>query len=143
MAIKKKVNAGVILALGATAALAGVAGPAQAAYPTTSVSLAYGNSTFSGTASWQNRSVRVEGTLRVTAGNCRKVSATTATVTSSGSGTYLGQMSSSWACNDASVTRSYTVGFTVPADVPGGANLLNVYMHDKEYDLTSQSYYKP
>ncbi|UQU63466.1 hypothetical protein COUCH_31315 [Couchioplanes caeruleus] len=143
MAINHKVSAGALLVIGATAALAGVAGPAQAAYPTTAVSLAYGNSTFSGTAQWQNRSVRVEGTLRVTAGNCRKVGATTATVTADGGGSYLGQMSSSWACNDASVTRSYAVDFTAPADVPGGANYVTVWMNDKEYDLTSQSYYKP
>ncbi|GGN74200.1 hypothetical protein GCM10010112_44090 [Actinoplanes lobatus] len=125
MTTKQKVAAGAFSVIAATATLAGVASPAQAAYPTTTFTLKYGNSYASGNIAWQNRSVRLTGNIAVTAGNCRWIEAGTYYLDSKGEHYIDGDARGPY-CNSGSSTMIDQFDFTVPADISGGAEMVKV-----------------
>ena len=78
------------------------ASPAQAAYPTSSFSVSYGNSSTAGTITWYQRSNLVQGNMRITADNCR---GTSARPVRAGSG--LDYDSTDDECNAGNVTMNW------------------------------------
>jgi hypothetical protein len=115
-------------AAGASAAvLAGVvfagATPAQAAYPTSSFSVPYGNAGTSGTLTWYNRSIGISGSVKSTLGNCRQAMVY-AYLTD---GTFLGQTTyDHWICVYSGGSGSVSFSDTINTDVRGAANYVYV-----------------
>jgi hypothetical protein len=91
--------------------------PAMAAYPTRDISLAYGNSTATGKATFYDRSVGIAGTIRVTSGNCRRVYGQTVDT----DWNTLSWGDSGWKCNSTSTTQNYPMSINILANVRGGA----------------------
>ncbi|MFF0203216.1 hypothetical protein [Streptomyces sp. NPDC005017] len=120
----------------ATVLGAPAAGAQTAAYPTTPITgVSYGASYISGTLTWYNRSVGVDGALRAV--GCRRawVGAYDA------SGIRLGAKSTSTKCD---VTYSLNEFPAVPADVPGGAAYVVVCLDDATASpLDCETFYRP
>ncbi|WP_190016401.1 hypothetical protein [Streptomyces lucensis] len=120
----------------ATVLGAPAAGAQTAAYPTTPITgVSYGASYISGTLTWYNRSVGVDGELRAV--GCRRawVGAYDA------SGIRLGAKSTSTKCD---VTYSLNDFPAVPADVPGGAAYVVVCLDDATASpLDCETFYRP
>lgn len=128
----RKVSA-IMAAVAAAAALVLAGAPAAtaapAAYPTTLFTVQSGNSYFTGTITWYNRSVGVVGGFN--ADECRRVYGTAwAGITP------LDERSSSTHCN------TYT-NETIPlaADVPGGASRVYISLTDANGAVLDDDYY--
>ncbi|MFD3657706.1 hypothetical protein [Streptomyces sp. NPDC058620] len=122
-------TAGMLLGLPATSAQA-------ADYPTTpGIHVPYGATYTLGTATWYNRSVTLDGEHRaISSSGCRATSMTTYDA----NGQLLGSNRTGVICNR-------TAGFTlnVRADVPGGADRIEVCLTDGNYArLACKPYYR-
>ncbi|WP_103344026.1 hypothetical protein [Amycolatopsis sp. CA-126428] len=110
----------VAAAVAAAASVAGMvfaAAPATAAaYPTSTFTIKYGASYYSGTVIWQNRSVAVTGTFNAV--GCRRVYAL-----ANSDVTQLDYRSSSTHCNSTAAAP-----FALTTDVAGGANNVGLWM---------------
>ncbi|CCK24695.1 putative secreted protein [Streptomyces davaonensis JCM 4913] len=128
--------AGAAVLTAATVLGAPAAGAQTAAYPTTPITgVSYGASYVSGTLTWYNRSVGVDGALRAV--GCRR--AWVGTYDASGS--LLGARSTSTKCD---VTYSLDDFPSVPADVPGGAAYVVVCLDDASASpLDCEPFYRP
>jgi hypothetical protein len=138
MTAMQRVTTGAVAALTATAALAGVASPAFAAYPYDQFTLPYGNSVASGKITFYDRSVSFTGTLRVTAGNCRGLRFDTYALSVQLQNSFTGLY-----CNEGTSTKTYNVvNFTAAANVAGGATLAEFRMYDRSGTLAQYNCYK-
>ncbi|MGV9841959.1 hypothetical protein ACWDUB_07610 [Streptomyces fungicidicus] len=113
-----------------------VLGAQTAAYPTTPITdVSYGASYISGTLTWYNRAVGVDGALRAV--GCRRAWVGTYDA----SGNSLGARSTSTKCD---VTYSLDDFPPVPADVPGGAAYVVVCLDDASASsLDCELFYRP
>jgi hypothetical protein len=109
-------GAGAALALGSTVMV--LAAPSASA-ASANISLPYGASYYTGTATWSNRGVGIDGSFKAT--GCRRVYARAF----AGSTTLDFQSTSTW-CN-----RSGPADFSLTADVVGGSDNIWVYMTDE------------
>ena len=101
-----------------TAPTAAATSQAEAAYITRYFNAEYGNTYSRGQVTFYNRSVLVDGQHKsVSSSSCRYTVATSFTA----SGTILGRDSAHRVCN-----RSEAYSFTLPADVAGGADRVDV-----------------
>jgi hypothetical protein len=120
------VRAAVVSMVVAAAAIFGLSAPAQAAYPSVWLDVAYGSSLFTGTATFYNQSVGVSGTLKVAAGACMRLHAQAAVNTND-----FAQVSTSLKCGGTTTYKNHAVSLTAPAPVAGGANWIWVYLYDE------------
>ncbi|MBL7259842.1 hypothetical protein [Paractinoplanes lichenicola] len=139
-----------VLGLAAVAtviATAALQAPAQAAFPTKSYKVPYGNTYTQGVLTFSNRNVTAVGTLRVTAGNCRA----TSLISYARNGSVLGRtgVTSNYCVNVGAGTRESDDVKTVAADVAGGAYKVDVCLNGKTWSGSTWSvldcitYYRP
>jgi hypothetical protein len=131
-------------AVAAAAATFGVSAPAQAAYPAVNVNVPYGQSYVSGTVTFFNRSVEFDGKLAITSGNCRNATIISYAKTATRA-TVLGVSQTGNQCNYNLTTTIYQRDLTIPANVPGGANYVEVYIGESAANpyLAGKGYWKP
>ncbi|WP_436533579.1 hypothetical protein [Actinoplanes sp. HUAS TT8] len=125
------VRAGVVSAAIAATALVGIGSPAEAAYPTTTFTVTYGNTFSTGNITWFNQSVRLVGSTTITAGNWRGTQAGTYYYNSNGSDVFLDGAGDPAYHNTGTSTISRPFDFTVQADVTGGAAYVKVTLVDQ------------
>ena len=139
-----RLSSAAVCTVAATAATLAVSAPAQAAYPAIDVYVAYGQSYARGTVTFFDRRVEFDGKLAITSGNCRVVTiirfAKTAVRT-----TALGTSQTGKQCNYNLATTVYSGDLTIAANVPGGANYIEVHIGENAANpyLNSNSYWKP
>lgn len=121
-------GAGVTLALGSTVMV--LAAPSASA-ASANVRLPYGASNYTGTATWSNRAVAIDGSFKAT--GCRRVYARAF----AGSTTLDFRSTSTW-CD-----TSGPANFDLTADVVGGSDNIWVYMTDQNgVHLKEQTCYR-
>ncbi|SHM90699.1 hypothetical protein [Actinacidiphila paucisporea] len=109
-------GAGAALALGSTVMV--FAAPSATA-ASANVSLPYGASYYTGTATWSNRSVAIDGSFKAT--GCRRVYARA----------FAGSTSLDFRSTSTWCDTSGPADFTLVADVVGGSDNIWVYMTDE------------
>ena len=109
-------GAGAALALGSTVMV--LAAPSATA-ASANVSLPYGASYYTGTASWSNRSVAIDGSFKAT--GCRRVYARA----------FAGSTSLDFKSTSTWCDRSGPADFALVANVVGGSDNIWVYMTDE------------
>ncbi|MGC3861229.1 hypothetical protein ACPSM1_13690 [Micromonospora chersina] len=133
--------------LAATGIVAGLAAPAQAAYPTSSYYVGPGNTYTYGTLTWYNRSVGYDGTNLAQEGQCRQTRFRTFT----SGGSQLGSTTAGFVCTAVgNGKRANSYGGGVAADVAGGAAYVEVCLMGSSFPssepmtvLTCTNYYRP
>ena len=107
----------------------GAAVPAQAAYPTSSYHVVYGQSYSKGTLTWYARGVNYDGEAKAVAGTCR----TTRLETLYADGSLITKYSNPGGCTVGPDSMSFDVKDTAPADVPGGAAWVRLCLMGKAF----------